>query len=47
MEPAGIEPATSCLQNDTADPLYGLILRRVRGNAALAPGRGYGGIRRD
>jgi hypothetical protein len=47
MEPTGIEPVTSCLQNDTADRLYGLIFRRVCGIAARAPPRGYGGIRRD
>ena len=47
VEPTGIEPVTSCLQNDTADPLYGLIFRRLCGSAAPGPLRGYGGIRRD
>ncbi len=47
MEPTGIERVTSCLQNGTTDPLYGLIFRRLCGFAVPAPPRGYGGIRRD
>jgi hypothetical protein len=47
MEPTGIEPVTSCLQSDTAHPLYGPQFRRLRGIAAPARPRGYGGIRRD
>jgi hypothetical protein len=47
MEPTGIEPVTSCLQNDTADLPYGPIFLRLCEIATLAPRRGYGGIRRD
>ena len=47
MEPTGIEPVTSCLQNDTANLPYGPIFLRLCEIATLAPRRGYGGIRRD
>jgi hypothetical protein len=47
MEPTGIEPVTSCLQNDRAVPLYGPISRRLRRIATRAERGGYGGTRHD
>src|SRR5271165_2125941 len=47
VERTGIEPGTSCLQGDTADPLKGLIFQGLCWIATLAERRGYGGIRRD
>jgi hypothetical protein len=47
MEPTGIEPVTSCLQNDTPHPPYGPVFRGLCGFAVRAPPRGYGGIGRD